>query len=81
MMSIDKICTIVHFKCLGSRRFHDLFNHYLFFFSKHNEYCKIKVKDIPVNFSRFLSDVILMICINIKRQWDFIMGKKSVAQL
>ena len=36
-----KYCsTIVHFKRLGSRGFHDLFNYYLCFFSKHNEYCK-----------------------------------------
>ena len=32
--------TIVHFKRLGSRSFHNLFNHYLCLFSKHNEYCK-----------------------------------------
>ena len=34
------ICFIVHFKRLGSRSVHDLFNHYLCFFSKHNEYIK-----------------------------------------
>ena len=32
--------TIVHCKRLGSRSFHNLFNHYLCLFSKHNEYCK-----------------------------------------
>ena len=30
----------VHYKRLGSRGFHDLSNHYLCYFSKHNEYCK-----------------------------------------
>ena len=41
---------------MGSLGFHDLFNHYLCFFSKHNEYCKTEAHDISVNFSRFLSD-------------------------
>ena len=34
---------VVHFKRLGSRGFHDLFNHFLCFFSKHNEYCKTEL--------------------------------------
>ena len=45
--------SLVHFKRLDSRGFHDLFNHYLCFFSKHNEYCKTKAYNIWVNFSRF----------------------------
>ena len=31
---------IMFFKRLGSRGFHNLFNKYLFFFSKHYKYCK-----------------------------------------
>ena len=72
-LTVDNYDIIVHFKRLGSRVFHDLFNHYLCFFSKHNEYCK--TEDIWVNFSRFLNDVLLMIVINIKCQWIFIIGK------
>ena len=34
-----------------------------------------------LNFSRFLSDVLLMIFMNMKCQWDFIMGKNPVAQI
>ena len=34
-----------------------------------------------MNFSRFLSDVLLMVFMNIKFQWDCIMGKKPVVQL
>ena len=41
---------------------------------------KQKHKTIWVNFSRSLSDVLLMIFVNIKCQWDFKMGK-NVAQL
>ena len=80
-MATLKIKTIVHFKCLGSQGFPNLFNHYLCFFSKHNEYCKLEAKDICVNFPDILSYVLLMIFINIKCQWDFIMGKRHVAQL
>ena len=58
----------MHFKRLGSRGFHDLFNRYLLFFSKHNEYRKTDAEDIWVNFIRFLSDVPLMIFINMKCQ-------------
>ena len=32
--------TLLFFKRLGIRGFHDLFNQYQFFFSKHGEYCK-----------------------------------------
>ena len=32
--------TIVHVERLGSRGFHDSFNHYVDFVSKHYEYCK-----------------------------------------
>ena len=78
--SVINTSIIVHFKRLGSRGFHD----YLIiicFFSKHIEYCKTEAVDIWVNFSRFLTDVLLMIFINIKCQWDFIMEKKRIATL
>ena len=32
--------TMVYFKDLGSRGFHDSFNQYVFFFSEHCTYCK-----------------------------------------
>ena len=35
-MYIDKICTIVHFKRLGSRVSHDSFNQYVFYSSFQN---------------------------------------------
>ena len=69
----------MHFKRLGSRVFHDLVNHYLCFFSKHNEYCKTEAF-ISMDFSRFSSNVFLMIFMNIKYQWDII-EKKNVGQL
>ena len=70
------ILLLMHFKRLGSRCFHDLFNHYLCFFSKHNEFCKTEASAIWVNFSRVLREVLLKIFTIIICQWDFVMGKK-----
>ena len=39
-MRDNRLYTIVDFKRLGSRGFHDLFNHYICLFSKHIENCK-----------------------------------------
>ena len=58
-----------------------LFNHYLCFFSNHNETAKQKQKTFGWIFSDFLSDVLLKISIIIKCQLDFIMGKNLIAQL
>ena len=44
---------MVLFKRLGSQCFHELFNQYICFFSKHYGYCKTGSVDIFVNFSRF----------------------------
>ena len=76
-----KLCPIEHLKRLGNRGFHDLFNNYLCYFSKHNNYYKTEAYGIFVNFRDFLSDVLLMIFMNINWQWDFIMGRKPIAQL
>ena len=75
---LNKLETILYFKRLGSRTFHDLLNHYLRFFSKYNEYCKTEAYAIWVN---FLSDDHLIIFLNIKCQWYFIMEKKLIPQL
>ena len=37
---LANVDTIVFSKRLDSRGFHDLFNEYIFFFSKHYGYCK-----------------------------------------
>ena len=37
---LPNVDTIVFSKRLDSRGFHDLFNEYIFFFSKHYGYCK-----------------------------------------
>ena len=39
-----KRVTKVHFKRLGNRSFHDLSNHYICFFPKHNDYNTAKQK-------------------------------------
>ena len=63
----NKSCTlcgrypvIVFFKRLCSRGFHDLFNQSIFSFPKRYENCKTVAYAIGVNFSRFLSNVLLM---------------------
>ena len=63
------------FQTFRQSGFHDLFNHYPCFFPKHNEYCKTEALDIWVNFSRFLSNALLVIFINIKCKYDFTMAK------
>ena len=45
--------TIVHFKRLGSRVFHDSFNQCVFFFSKQSTYCKTNAILTWENFIRF----------------------------
>ena len=49
----------------------------IYSFHKHTryEYCETETYDICVNFSRLLSHVLLMIFMNIKCQWDLVMGK------
>ena len=52
----------------------------LVFFMNHpcSIYCKTRALNICVNFSRFLSNVLLVIFINIKCQWDLMMGISPV---
>ena len=44
---------LMFFKRLGSGGFHDLFNQYVFFFSKHYDYCKTRSSGILANIFRF----------------------------
>ena len=53
-------------------------NHYV---SKHNKYCKREAQYIWVNFPGYLSYVLLMIFIDIKCQWEFIMAKTRKSNL
>ena len=76
-MSYFEACyyIIVHFKRLGSRGFHDLFIIIYVSFQNIMSNAKQKHKTFGWIFSDFLSDVLLMIFINIECQWDFITGK------
>ena len=67
---------LVFIKRLGSRGFHDLFNQYTFYCSKH--YKNYKSVRLWVILQDFLSDVLLMIIMNVKHQWDFILREKPV---
>ena len=60
--------------------FHNLCNHYLCFFSKHNEYCKAEAY-IWVNFSRFLKRCSLDDFHTYKMSMGFYNGEKRVGQL
>ena len=72
--------TTVHFKRLDSRGFHDLFNHYLSFFTKHYEYCKTEAKDIWVIFSRFFKQCSFDDFHKYKIAMALYNGKKPIAQ-
>ena len=57
--------------------FHDLFYKYLFCFSKHYEYCKIEALHIWAIVFQIFSNVLLMILMNLKCQWELITGKNT----
>ena len=65
-------------KLVKLQGFHDLFYHYLCFFSKRNEYCKTS---IWVNFSRFIKRCHLDDFHKYKMSMGLSDGEKHVAQI
>ena len=73
--NVEGCFPLVHFKRLGSRGFHDLLIIIYVSFQNIMNTAKQYCKTFWWIFPYFWSDVVLMIYINIKCQWDFIMGK------
>ena len=73
--------SIVHFKRLGSRVFHDSFNQYVFFFSKIVHVAKQMQYTLERILSDFLRDGFLIFFKSIEMSMELYNGEKSVAQL